>query len=95
MTLGATGSVRRVHTGLLDEEHGEGETFAWFIFIYIFIYILAHTFFLEVWVKTPLLFSDFIGKCVGKLLCIMNTRVRRYLTTKITGHSFFDPLSQS
>lgn len=57
---------------------------------YIFIDILAHTFSLEVWVKTPL-FSDFIGKCFGKLLCIMNTGVRHYLALKITGHSFFDP----
>ena len=59
---------------------------------YIFIDILAHTFSSEAWVKTPLLFSDFIGKCLGKLLCVMNTGVSHYPTLKITGHSFLTPI---
>ena len=42
MTLGATGSVRRVHTGLLDEEHGEGETFAW---LHIYLHLGSYFFF--------------------------------------------------
>lgn len=58
---------------------------------YILVYILAHTLSLEVWVRTPLLFSDFIGKCLGKLLCIMNTGVRHYLTKDYRVTPFLTP----